>query len=87
MNNKNNRGLMLSVLILAVLVMLATSAMDFGKPVSTYRYSEILTMFSENKISEYTLDLGTSDLTFKLKGETVSHVYKVPNVSLFVNTV
>ncbi|MEG2203605.1 MAG: ATP-dependent zinc metalloprotease FtsH [Oscillospiraceae bacterium] len=78
---------MLSVLILAVLVMLATSAMDFGKPVSTYRYSEILTMFSENKISEYTLDLGTSDLTFKLKGETVSHVYKVPNVSLFVNTV
>ena len=46
--------------------------------------------FDQLNVSEFSLDLGNGELKYKLKGEskdTASHVYSVPNVSLFANEI
>ena len=54
------------------------------------KYSEVMKQFDELNVSEFSLDLGNGELKYKLKGEskdTSSHVYSVPNVSLFANEI
>lgn len=50
-------------------------------------YSEIMTYFDDMRVSEYELDLGSGELTYKLDGKDEEYTYEVPNVSLFVNEV
>ena len=52
------------------------------------KYSEVMEHFDKLEVSEFSLDLGNGELKYKLRGEskdTKSHVYSVPNVSLFAN--
>ncbi len=52
------------------------------------QYSEILQLFDEQKISEYTLNLGTGELKYHLTDDAQkTYVYEVPSVSLFVQDV
>ncbi|NLZ73973.1 MAG: hypothetical protein GX905_09225, partial [Bacteroidales bacterium] len=51
------------------------------------KYSTIMEYFDDLKVSEYELDLGSGELTYKLKGEDKEEKYTVPNVSIFVNEV
>ena len=54
------------------------------------QYSEIMEHFDKLEVSEFSLDLGSGELKYKLKGEskdTAKHTYSVPNVSLFANEV
>ena len=87
MNPKNNKGLIVYLSILVVLIIVASTAFAPAEKESPYKYSEIVAMFDENKVSEYTFDLGSGELVFTLKGETEKQSYTVPNVNLFINTV
>ncbi len=54
------------------------------------KYSEVMEHFDKLEVSEFSLDLGSGELKYKLKSEgeaTAKHVYNVPNVSLFANEV
>ena len=54
------------------------------------QYSEVMEHFDKLEVSEFTLDLGSGELKYKLKGEskdTNKHVYTVPNVSLFASEI
>ncbi|MFV0498256.1 MAG: ATP-dependent zinc metalloprotease FtsH [Candidatus Fimivivens sp.] len=73
--------------MLAALVLFASSMFGLGKKESPYKYSEIVAFFDDHKVEEYTFDLGTGELTFKLDGETEEKIYTVPNTNLFINTV
>ena len=53
----------------------------------TTQYSQILALFDECKVSEYTLDLGSGELRYKLMNEDKVHSYEVPSVTLFVQDV
>lgn len=59
----------------------------------TTTYSEVVGYFQDNKVSEFSLDLGSGQLNYKLKGETGKdgkekvNTYKVPHVGLFVEAV
>ncbi|HWP51433.1 MAG TPA: ATP-dependent zinc metalloprotease FtsH [Clostridia bacterium] len=75
------------VAVLIALVLIASSTFGLNKKESTYKYSEIVAFFDDNKIQEYTFDLGTGELKFKLKDDTTEKTYTVPNTNLFINTV
>ncbi|MBR5372494.1 MAG: AAA family ATPase, partial [Oscillospiraceae bacterium] len=53
----------------------------------TKQYSDILSLFDSCKVSEYTLDLGSGELKYKLSGEEKIYSYEVPSVTLFVQDV
>lgn len=86
-NPKNNRGIIIYVAVLIALVLIASSTFGMGKKESTYKYSEIVALFDDNKVQEYTFDLGTGELKFKLKDDNAEKTYTVPNTNLFINTV
>lgn len=86
-NPKNNRGIIIYVAVLIALVLIASSTFGLSKKESTYKYSEVVALFDDRQIQEYTFDLGTGELKFKLKGETEEKTYTVPNTNLFINTV
>ncbi|HBI86015.1 MAG TPA: ATP-dependent zinc metalloprotease FtsH [Ruminococcus sp.] len=51
------------------------------------QYSEIMEYFDEYEVTEYTLDLGSGELKYKLEGDEKWHTYEVPNVTIFLNDV
>ena len=83
-----NRGMLIYLAVVLVLIYIASGGlMQPREEAPTYRYSEIVALLEENKISEYTLDLGSGEMTFKLRGEEKEQTYTVPNVSLFYDAV
>ena len=99
-NNQNNRprmpgrgprmtrGILIYLAVLLILIYLASGGL-FGnrKPPVTQPYSEIVSYFDDDKVENYTLDLGSGDLTYRLRGEDGEHTYTVPNVNLFYDAV
>ncbi len=76
--------LLISACIVLGLVFLLSS---LGNGDDDKDYSEIMTYFDNLRVSEFDLDLGSGELTYKLDGEKKEYKYVVPNVSLFVNEV
>ncbi|MEG2054301.1 MAG: ATP-dependent zinc metalloprotease FtsH, partial [Oscillospiraceae bacterium] len=84
-NKKNNVGIILLVL-LAVVIMSVIFRMPQTGP--TYKYSEILTYFEDQKVKEFALDLNNSKLVMVLNNkEEEKIVYQVPAANLFVDQV
>ncbi len=76
--------LVISAVIIFGLVYALTSLTSSNEDV---KYSQIMEYFDDLQVSEYEFDLGTGELTYKLKGEDKKNKYTVPNVSLFVEEV
>lgn len=70
------------VAILAFLVFGFNSLMNDAKNTS---YSEIIELFDTYQISEFSLNLGSGELTYKTKGSEDSKTYNVPSVNAFYN--
>ena len=50
-------------------------------------YYEVVALFDEGKVTEYSLNLSSGDLTYKVKGDDEVKAFTVPNVSLFIDDV
>lgn len=95
MTNKNNKSIILYVvLVIALLIGMTFMLSQFQTgQTQTITYSEVVGYFQDNKVSEFSLDLGSGQLNYKLKGETGKdgkekvNTYKVPHVGLFVEAV
>lgn len=95
MTNKNNKSIILYVvLVIALLIGMTFMLSQFQTgQTQTTTYSEVVGYFQDNKVSEFSLDLGSGQLNYKLKGETGKdgkekvNTYKVPHVGLFVEAV
>ncbi len=84
--NKKLRGILAYAAMLMLMVFAASFLLSMnGEKVKTYKYYEILDYFEQGKVTEYTLDLGSGDLTFKAEGATEEIKYTVPNVSVFIS--
>lgn len=88
-NNKGSKGYILPIVIIilvAIMGMFLLSTM--GTPPSNLKYYQVVNYYQTDQVAESTLDLGSGQLDFKLKGDNQkTQTYKVPSVSLFVETV
>ncbi len=82
------RGMLIYLAILIVLVYFASGSLLGGRSREDKQpYSEIVALFDDNKIERYQLDLGSGELTYRIRGESADKSYTVPNVSLFYDAV
>ena len=82
------RGMLIYLAILIVLVYFASGSLLGGRSREEKQpYSEIVALFDDNRIESYQLDLGSGELTYRIRGESADKSYTVPNVSLFYDAV
>lgn len=80
-----NRGLLTYVIIALIFIVAIWLLMpQLTTSKHTLQYSDVMAYFDEYKVTEYTLDLGSGELKYKLSGEEKEHTYEVPNVTLFL---
>ena len=80
-NTNRNKGIAIlaALALLISLLYLYKTASETGP-----MYSEIVQLFRDQKVTEFSLNLGSGLLTYKLAGETSYKTYKVPSVDLFI---
>ena len=80
-----NRGL-LTYVIIALLFIIAIWVLmpSLASNQHATKYSDIMAHFDSFEVTEYTLDLGSGELKYKLTDDPKTHTYEVPNVSLFL---
>ncbi|MBR4628123.1 MAG: ATP-dependent zinc metalloprotease FtsH [Ruminococcus sp.] len=85
MTPRKNRG----VLTYLVIILIAIGAIylvssKLAKNADKTSYNEVMEHFDNYEVCYYELDLGSGDLTYKIRGESSKKKYEVPNVSLFL---
>ena len=50
-------------------------------------YYQIVALFDEGKVAEYSLNLSSGALTYKLQGEAAERTFSVPSVNLFIEDI
>lgn len=73
------------IIPLIVVLLISFSTSDTAKN-SKLEYYQVIELFDKGEVVEYELNIGSGNLTFKLKDGT-SGKYSVPNVSLFVDDI
>lgn len=95
-NNKNNRspnpnkrkGLtaLIYILVPIIIVIGIMYATKSTKQVET-QYYQVVQYFDNDKVEQFSLNLGSRVLDYKLRGEKTPKKYTVPNVSVFLEDV
>ena len=84
MNRKATRGLLSYCLFAAlIIIILVVGLRGLLSSDETPDYSEVIGHFDRLEVSEFSLNLGSGALRYKLRGDDTVYSYKVPNVSLF----
>jgi len=85
---KKNKGILTYLLIIFIAIgCIWFVSSRLSKNADKKDYSEIMVEFDNYNVSEYEIDLGTGELTYKLRGDDKEHKYEVPNVSLFMEDI
>lgn len=85
---ENLKKTLLYIVIPIILIGSVLMAKTFTKKSEEKKYYQIVQMFQNNEVSEYTLNLYSGELKYKLRGDDKAiYRYSVPNVSLFQNDV
>lgn len=88
MTPKKNKGIFTYLLIIFVAIgCIWFVSSRLSKNADKKNYSEIMVEFDNYNVSEYEIDLGTGELTYKLRGDDKEYKYEVPNVSLFMEDI
>ncbi|MBQ3842610.1 MAG: ATP-dependent zinc metalloprotease FtsH [Ruminiclostridium sp.] len=92
MQSNKFKGIVIYVAIIALLVcglILILNTIPRGSQEAKTSYSDVLNEFDNYNVSEFTLDLGSGALKYRLKSDTDSKekTYSVPNVSLFIQDI
>ncbi len=66
---------------------IAIASQQSGNRSAEAKYYQIVQYFDKDRVSEFTLNLTSGTLKYKLKGDDTKWQYKVPNVSVFVDDV
>lgn len=87
MEQKRNWRVLLPYLILPLIFILAISMYSSSQVKSKTEYYEIVQLFDQGKISNYSLNLSSGALKYQLKDSKEIKEYTVPNVSVFLEDV
>ncbi|MBE6719530.1 MAG: ATP-dependent zinc metalloprotease FtsH [Ruminococcaceae bacterium] len=77
-------------ILIPVLLVGAVFLLTSGKKADDSKYSEIVYLFKSNQVSEFELDLGNGNLTYKLfkdKKDDAAKEYSVPSVTYFIEDI
>lgn len=90
-NNKKRPGrwvVFLPYIIIPLVLILGISYFASRQQPDKLEYYEVVSLFNEGKVTEYSLNLSNGSLTYKTQdsGDTVQE-YAVPNVQLFIDDV
>ena len=81
---KKMKGLGIYAGMLVLLTVLAVALfMWTPEPVETYEYSDIINLFKQEKVEEYSVDFNTGYLTLKVQGQEEKVIYELANISFF----
>ena len=72
---------------LMMVIGIAIASQQSGNRSAEAKYYQIVQYFDKNQVSEFTLNLTSGTLKYKLKGDDTKWQYKVPNVSVFVDDI
>ena len=89
-NKKKNRIFAILPYILIPLIMvgsIAFASRNAQKKADKVEYYQIVQYFDQGKVSEFSLNLSSGKLTYKLVDDKAEKEYTVPNVSIFVDDV
>lgn len=75
------------VIPLALVLVIATYSAVGPQSKKKTEYYEVVNMFETHAVTEYTLNLSSGALEYKLKDDETVYRYTVPNVSLFVDDI
>ncbi len=84
----NIKKILLTITIPIVLIIAVVAVKFSNQNTAKKQYYQVVEMFQNNEISEYSLNLYSGSLKYKLRGETEkTYIYEVPDVSIFVNDI
>lgn len=84
MNVNKNKGILIYFAIaIAILLFMVFGFRSLLLESDSTSYSDIIGYFDEYRVSEFSLNLGSGQLKYKLDGGTTEYTYKVPSVSAF----
>lgn len=70
-NKKNTKNIILGIGICIAVILIIVTLFSM-QPKYSYKYSDIVGLFAENKVEEFTLDLGSGQMEITLRpGETL----------------
>ena len=72
---------------LMMIIGIAIASQQSGNRSTEAKYYQIVQYFDKDQVSEFTLNLTSGTLKYKLRGDDTKWQYKVPNVSVFVDDV
>jgi len=79
------------VLLLAVVIVLLFMSTMFMRmmtqPEKSYTYSEIVYLFEDQKVEEFSMDVGSGEMTLKVAGESKAITYRVAAPAYFLEQV
>lgn len=88
MKQNKNRSIIIYILVsVAIIVGLVYMLNSVNTNTEKVDYSTITGYFDDLKVSEFTLDLGTGELKYKLIGSDEEKTYTVPSVTAFYNRI
>ncbi len=83
--NKNKNKNSIGIIILAVLaIVVVFIVFNMSGDVTTKKYSEVISLFEQEKVSEFTLNLTNGQMAMVVEGEAEKVYYKVPWKELFL---
>ena len=84
---KRSKGLGIYLAVLLALAVVFTMLIRYEKESPSIQYTTIIGYFQQNRVKEFTFDMGTGVLRItKMDGMTEPALeYKVPNVGLFID--
>ena len=90
MKSNKYKGIIIYFVVIFLLIFGLVSVLNLagnsaGKNAPTY--SDVVREFDELNVSEFTLDLGSGELIYKLKNGSELQKYSVPNVNIFINDI
>jgi len=88
-NNNKLKGVIIYFLIIILLIFGLVSLLNMSGSGggASVAYSDVISEFDELNVSEFSLDLGSGELIYKLKTGTEYYSYTVPNVSIFISDI
>ena len=84
----NLKRILISIAVPIVLIIAVVAVKFSNQNTAKKQYYQVVGMFQNNEVSEYSLNLYSGNLKYKLRKEgDKTFVYEVPDVSIFVNDI
>lgn len=84
---KKTKGVGMYVAMLVLLSLLAMAMFSMNKPVSKYKYYEIVNYFKQDQVESFVVDFNSGDLLVTLKNQKEQVLYELPDIGLFLSDI